>query len=109
MTRFHFFGGKGGVGKTTLSAAYAARRAASGERVLVVSTDPAHSLGDVLEARLTGEPRRLKAKDALWAAELDAKRALQRWLAERRGVLAEITERGTYLERADLEPFLDLS
>lgn len=46
--RISFFVGKGGVGKSTLAAATAVRAALSGQRVLVVSTDQAHSLGDVL-------------------------------------------------------------
>lgn len=43
--------GKGGVGKTTTAAATAVRLAQDGRRTLVVSSDPAHSLADVLEAR----------------------------------------------------------
>ena len=54
--RVVLFTGKGGVGKTTLAAATAARLARSGRKALVVSTDPAHSLGDALEAELDGEP-----------------------------------------------------
>ena len=50
------FTGKGGVGKTTLAAATAAHLARSGRKALVVSTDPAHSLGDALEADLGGDP-----------------------------------------------------
>lgn len=46
--RISFFVGKGGVGKSTLACATAVRAALSGDRVLVVSTDQAHSLGDVL-------------------------------------------------------------
>ncbi|MEA2749288.1 MAG: arsenite/tail-anchored protein-transporting ATPase, partial [Myxococcales bacterium] len=52
MQRVTFFGGKGGVGKTTCAAAAATRAAVEGQRVLVVSTDPAHSLGDALDAKL---------------------------------------------------------
>ena len=50
--RYRFFAGKGGVGKTTCAAAFALGRAAAGARTLVVSVDPAHSLGDALAARL---------------------------------------------------------
>jgi anion-transporting ArsA/GET3 family ATPase len=53
---FLFFGGKGGVGKTTCAAARAIAEAARGKRVLVVSTDPAHSLGDALRKKLTSRP-----------------------------------------------------
>src|SRR5207245_7538688 len=53
---YHFVGGKGGVGKTTCAAARAVAAADSGRRVLIVSTDPAHSLLDVLNL---GGPLRL--------------------------------------------------
>jgi len=49
MEPFVFFGGKGGVGKTTVSCAYALRCARDGQRTLVVSTDPAHSVTDVFD------------------------------------------------------------
>ncbi|TDB05668.1 ArsA family ATPase [Halomonas marinisediminis] len=52
-------GGKGGVGKTTVAAALAVLAARRGRRVLVVSTDPAHSLGDVFDRELSDVPRRL--------------------------------------------------
>lgn len=55
--RILLFTGKGGVGKTTLAAATAARIAAGGGKVLVVSTDPAHSLADALGAELGPHPR----------------------------------------------------
>jgi len=50
--RYHFFSGKGGVGKTTLAAATAVHLAESGRRVLITSTDPAHSLSDVFDRRI---------------------------------------------------------
>lgn len=68
MTVLRFLGGKGGVGKTTLAAAVALREARRGDRTLVVSTDPAHSLGDVLAADLAEEPRAVAP--GLWAAEI---------------------------------------
>ena len=67
--RVVLFTGKGGVGKTTLAAATAARLARSGRKALVVSTDPAHSLGDALEAELDGEPAELES--GLYAAHID--------------------------------------
>lgn len=57
--RLLWVGGKGGVGKTTVAAALAVLAARRGRRVLVVSTDPAHSLGDVFERELGDAPRRL--------------------------------------------------
>ncbi|HKV83155.1 MAG TPA: ArsA family ATPase [Ktedonobacterales bacterium] len=62
--------GKGGVGKTTLSAATAARAARLGKRTLVVSTDLAHSLADALDTTLTAEPTQVG--DNLWAQEINA-------------------------------------
>ncbi len=68
--RLTFFGGKGGVGKTTLAAAFATLVAGRGERTLLVSTDPAHSTGDVLGAKLSGEPSKLE--ENLFGVEIDA-------------------------------------
>lgn len=65
-----FFGGKGGVGKTTLAAAFATLLAGRGEKTLLVSTDPAHSTGDILGVRLSGEPEHVEGN--LWAVEIDA-------------------------------------
>ncbi|HET7637852.1 MAG TPA: TRC40/GET3/ArsA family transport-energizing ATPase [Ktedonobacteraceae bacterium] len=62
--------GKGGVGKTTISAATAVRSAMLGKRTLVVSTDLAHSLADCLNTPLTSEPKELATN--LWAQEVNA-------------------------------------
>ncbi len=64
-----FFGGKGGVGKTTISAATAVRLAARGRRVLLVSTDPAHNLGHIWGEALHDAPITLEPH--LDAIELD--------------------------------------
>ena len=79
--------GKGGVGKTSVAAATARRCAASGLRTIVLSTDPAHSLSDSLEAELGSEPT--PCGDLLWGQEVQAQdemerhwEAVQDWLSE---------------------------
>jgi arsenite-transporting ATPase len=104
---FSFFGGKGGVGKTTCAAAEAVALAARGRRVLAVSTDPAHSLGDALGDRLSALPRRVSR--GLFAAELDADRALLRWFRERERAFRVLASRGTYLDDEDVDQLLSQS
>jgi arsenite/tail-anchored protein-transporting ATPase len=106
-TQFIFYAGKGGVGKTTCAAARAIAEAARGARVLVVSTDPAHSLGDALGVRLSATPRPV-AGGRLRAVELDAPRAFARWIASHRQALSDIVEHGTWLDRNDVDALLDL-
>ena len=65
------YGGKGGVGKTTCAAATALASARAGTPTLVVSTDPAHSLSDTLEADIGPEPAQIRADAPLYAAEID--------------------------------------
>lgn len=67
--RIMLYVGKGGVGKTTISAATAVRSAAEGKRTLVVSTDTAHSLADSLDCTLKSTPS--KISDNLWAQEIN--------------------------------------
>ena len=76
-TRLLIFGGKGGVGKTTCAAAAAIAAAARWpvRRVLLISTDPAHSLGDVLGAKVTDKPGRVRGAPAnLSVREMDSVR-----------------------------------
>ena len=73
--RIILYSGKGGVGKTSLSAATAIRAAKLGRRTLVVSTDSAHSLGDALD-RAIG-PRADRAAAGLQAVEVDVNRELE--------------------------------
>jgi arsenite-transporting ATPase len=68
--RVLLFTGKGGVGKTTTAAATAVAAARTGARVLVVSTDPAHSLGDAFGIDLGDQPGRVEG--SLWGQQLDA-------------------------------------
>ncbi|MCX7710756.1 MAG: ArsA family ATPase [Clostridia bacterium] len=68
--RIILYTGKGGVGKTSISAATALKSARQGLKTLVVSTDPAHSLGDSLDMRLSPEP--VEVEKNLWAQEIDS-------------------------------------
>ena len=75
--------------------------------MLLVSTDPAHSLGDALGVELSGTRRRVRG--SLEAVELDAPRAFARWLSEFRRPLGDILEHGTWLDREDVDSLLELS
>ena len=68
--------GKGGVGKTSVAAASARRSAAAGLRTVVLSTDPAHSLSDSLEAELGAEPTQIA--DNLFGQEVQAQEEMER-------------------------------
>jgi arsenite-transporting ATPase len=70
------YGGKGGVGKTTMAAATALASASDGTETLVVSTDPAHSLSDTLETDVPEEPTRVHDEVPLYGAEIDPEAAL---------------------------------
>ncbi len=71
------YGGKGGVGKTTMAAATALASARDGTRTLVVSTDPAHSLSDTFETEIPAEPSRIREDVPLFAAEIDPDEAME--------------------------------
>jgi arsenite-transporting ATPase len=66
-----FFTGKGGVGKTTTSAATAIALADSGKQVLLVSTDPASNLDEVLSLALSAEPTQVPGVPGLFASNVD--------------------------------------
>jgi arsenite-transporting ATPase len=91
--RIILFTGKGGVGKTTVSAATALAAAARGKRTLVVSTDVAHSLGDVLAVEIGREVRRIGPN--LWGQEVDALYQLERyWGVLRQYISSVLRARG---------------
>lgn len=73
--RILLFTGKGGVGKTTVSAATAVHAASRGMRTLVMSTDPAHSLADALALDLDGDPRLIAPN--LWGQQINAQARLE--------------------------------
>ena len=72
--------GKGGVGKTSVAAATALKAAKAGKKVLVMSTDPAHSLSDAFDAEVGSEPKEMATN--LFAQEMDQGRMLEEYWAE---------------------------
>ncbi len=72
--------GKGGVGKTSVAAATALKAARSGKRVLVMSTDPAHSLSDAFDELVGPEPKQMAR--GLFAQEMDQATMIQEHWAE---------------------------
>ena len=83
--------------------------ARDGAETLLISTDPAPSLGDALEQTLGPGPRAVRAVRGLHAVEVDAKKALDAYLETRRATLEEIALRGTWLDRDDVSRLLRLS
>lgn len=92
-TRNLFFTGKGGVGKTTISSSIAIRLAESGKRVLLVSTDPASNLDEVLGYTLGTAPKEIPGVPGLWAMNIDPEQAAfeyrERMVAPYRGILPD--------------------
>src|SRR5687768_3844298 len=85
--------GKGGVGKTSISAATALRCSEMGLRTIVISTDTAHSLGDSLDFEIGPEP--IQLRDNLWAQEVDARYSMDKyWGSFQRYMVALFTQRG---------------
>lgn len=103
------FGGKGGCGKTTCSAATGIYMASHGKKTLVLSTDPQHSLSDSFDQEVGYEITPIKGVNNLYAMEIDAEKLLKEWREENREALIEIAENATYMEREDVSQFLDLS
>ena len=119
-TRYAFFTGKGGVGKTSLACAGALRLAAQGQRVLLVSTDPASNLDEVLETPLTSSPTAVAGVPGLFALNVDPVAAAaayrERMVGPYRGVLPDAAIRsmeeqfsgGCTVEIAAFDAFAEL-
>ena len=107
MKRYLFFGGKGGVGKTTAASATALfllNTLKKNDSILLFSTDPAHSLSDSLGVKIGNHLVRVVEHNGakLIAYEMDATLALERFRTAHGKVLAEIAERGTLLDEEDI-------
>jgi len=94
--RVVFVGGKGGVGKTTVSAALALRLADQGRKCLVVSTDPAHSLGDVFDQKIGSRPKELAPR--LTGLEIDPDAVVDEYLAGVKQSMRSLVQPSMYHE-----------
>jgi arsenite-transporting ATPase len=105
------FGGKGGSGKTTAACASAIHLAQvnPGKRVLLFSTDPAHSLGDIYGFRIGNQITPIKDVPGLFALEMDAPQLLVDFKEKHEVVIKELADRGTYFDQQDIADFLCLS
>lgn len=109
--RFILFGGKGGTGKTTsvvASALYLAEKRPD-KKILIVSTDPAHSVGNSLDQAIGDTAVPVKGAGNLYARELAAERLLAEFKLKNEPILAKIADRGTFFDKEDIRGFLDLS
>jgi len=87
MKKIIFFGGKGGVGKTSCASAYALASAKSGDKTLLVSTDTAHSLSDIFNKKLG--PKEKKIEENLYCIEIDADEEAKKYIE---GIKKNISE-----------------
>jgi arsenite-transporting ATPase len=109
------FGGKGGLGKTTFSAATAFWLASQGKKVLVFSVDPQASLSDIFQRNIFGQGP-VKIKENLWAQEIDADSHIKEYQGEIRqkildmyGFEAVPDEIEQYIQAASAEPAMEES
>ena len=113
--RYLMFGGKGGLGKTTFSAAAGYHLAKQGHKVLVFSVDPQASLSDIFEQDLFGKGP-VKIMDNLWAQEIDADRRIKAYQDEIRQKIRDMygftdlpEEIESYIQAASAEPAMEES
>lgn len=105
--QFILFGGKGGVGKTTMAAATAIEVAKT-RKVLIFTTDPAPSLADSFGQAIGSEPTAVAGIPNLFAMEIDAKKVLEEFKEEYGSEILEILQQGTYLADEEAEELFQL-
>jgi arsenite-transporting ATPase len=113
--RYIMFGGKGGLGKTTFSAATAYWLASQGKKVLVFSVDPQASLTDIFQRDIFGKGP-VKIMDNLWAQEIDAdshikeyQQQIRQKILDKYGLPAVPEEIEHYIQAASAEPAMEES
>ena len=113
--RYVMFGGKGGLGKTTFSAATGYYLAQQGHKVLVFSVDPQASLSDIFKQDIFGRGA-VKITDNLWAQEIDADRHIKEYQDEIRKKIRDMysldevpEEIEDYIQAASAEPAMEES
>ena len=113
--RLLVFGGKGGTGKTTMSSAAAVYLAKANplKKIIILSTDPAHSLSHGFGVKLDNRDTCLNFNNIpesnLYARELDAKALAVQFKQENGAVMKKIADRGTYFDQKDISEFFELS
>jgi len=107
--QFILFGGKGGSGKTTSAAATALHlsKMKPEKKILVISIDPAHSLGDSFDLIIGNKITPIAGN--IWGYEIDAEELLKKYKAENGAIIKKMAERGTYFNKEDIENFLVMS
>ena len=105
------FGGKGGSGKTTSACATSLYLAQHypGKKILLVSTDPAHSVGDSFGCAIGNKITPIKGLNNLWALEIDADVVGENFKKEHEAVIKTIADRGTYFDQQDVADFYKLT
>src|ERR1044071_4816251 len=114
--KYSFFGGKGGVGKTAMAGALALSFADSGQRTMLCSTNPVHSLSSLLGQDVFGKATPVNGVQNLWAYEIDTKDTIERSKTEIREKIqwflkfAEISTRADeFVESATMNPAFEES
>jgi arsenite/tail-anchored protein-transporting ATPase len=108
--QFILFGGKGGVGKTTMAASSAVTFARHNpkKRILIFTTDPAPSLADSFEQRMSSDPVQVEGFTNLWALEISAKKELEKFKKQYGSDILDILQEGTYLSAEENEEIFSL-
>ncbi len=100
---YRFLLGKGGVGKSTLSAISALKLSRLNKKVLLVSLDPAHNLHDIFQVQLSEKPKPVSQN--LWVSEVNHRAWIKRYLS---GVQGEINRTYRYLTSVNLDQYFDI-